>query len=83
MENIMINEELQRTKEEDEITLERIIDNKKFCEEENKKWNRGVEMVFYPMRYTEMVHSPRHISEHTSINKKLDEIRLKQRILQR
>lgn len=79
----MINEELQRTKESDEVVLEQIIDNKRFCNDENKKWSRGVEIIIYPMQYTEMIHSPRHISEHTSINRKLDEIRLKQRILQR
>lgn len=79
----MINEELQRTKESDEVVLEQIIDNKRFCDNENKKWSRGVEMIIYPMQYTEMVNDPKHISSHTSLNRKLDEIRLKQRILQR
>lgn len=79
----MINEELMHSRESDEIVLEQIIDNKRLCEEENKKWNNGHEVIIYPMKYTEMVNSPRHISEHTSINRKLDEIRLKQRILQR
>lgn len=79
----MINEELMQTKESDEIVLEQIIDNKRFCDIENKNYNNGHEMIIYPMRYTEMVHSPRHISKHTSINRKLDEIRLKQRILGR
>lgn len=82
----MVNEEIMKDSRENQIVLERIIDSKHLVNDEIDKKQNGHEMVFYPLRYTSLVHRgliKEKLEQHGSINKLMDNIRLNERNLTR
>lgn len=82
----MVNEEIMKDSYQNRVVLERIIDSKNLISEEPSKKQNGHEMVYYPLRYTSLVHRglmKEQLERHGSINKLMDNIRLNERNLSR
>lgn len=83
----MVNEELMTTSEADKrVILERIVDSRVENDENNRNYNNGHEMVYYPLRYTSLVHKgfvKERLQRHASVNRIMDDIRMNERKLSR